>query len=80
MGNRFSYVKYDDKSTKKQEDLKKLFEQVEGLVDSSLANGREKSLVLTHLEIAYMWTGKSIRDEQLSRGKQTAHVPERADE
>lgn len=76
---RFSYVKYDSDSVAAQEALKQAFENVEALVES-LAPGRAKSLVMTHLEEAYMWTGKAIRDEQIARGSQTAHVPERSAE
>lgn len=79
MSQRFSYVKYDDKSAANQETLKKQFELLEILVDT-LASGRAKSLVMTHLEEAYMWTGKAIRDEQISRGSQTAHIAERSAE
>lgn len=75
---RFSYVKYDDQSATKQENLKHLFEQVEELADLSLPEGRAKSLVMTHLEIAYMWTGKAIRDEQIARDSQTLFPPERS--
>lgn len=74
---RFSYVRYDEESKNKQEALKEVFEKIEALV-STLAEGRAKSLVLTYLEIAYMWTGKAIRDEQIAREVQPSHVPERS--
>lgn len=80
MAGRFDYVKYDEEATKKQADLKAAFEEIERLVEISLTDGRAKSLVMTHLEISYMWTGKAIRDEQISRGSQTADVPERTNE
>ena len=80
MGQRFSYVRYDEEAAKKQEELKATFEAVEALVEKSLEEGRAKALVLTHLEIAYMWTGKQLRDEQISRNSQPAHVPERTKE
>lgn len=76
MSQRFSYVKYDDASASKQENLKDAFEQVEILAEC-LAESRAKSLVMTYLEIAYMWTGKAIRDEQLARNSQPEHIPER---
>jgi hypothetical protein len=79
MSQRFSYVKYDDESREKQEKLKGAFEEVEKLVDP-LPNGREKSLIMTYLEIAYMWTGKAIRDDQIARYVQPEHVPERSAE
>lgn len=76
MSQRFSYVKYDAASIEIQEILKKQFETVERIVDA-LPNSREKSLVMTHLEEAYMWTGKAIRDDQIKRDSQPQHVPER---
>jgi hypothetical protein len=76
MSNRFSYVKYDEIAIKTQEKLKNYFEDLEKLV-SELPDSREKSLCLTSLEEAYMWTGKAIRDEQIKRGSQTEHIPER---
>lgn len=79
MSQRFSYVKYDAQAQIMQEALKEQFEKIENMV-SSLKDGRAKSLVLTHLEEAYMWTGKAIRDEQIERDSQTAHVPERSAE
>ncbi len=78
--SRFDYVKYDEQSIKKQADLKALFEEVERLVEVSIPDGRAKSLVLTYLEIAYMWTGKAIRDEQVQRGVQIEDVPARTNE
>ena len=73
---RFSYVKYDAEATAKQEEFKLAFEKIEGL-SNGLKEGRAKSLVLTYLEIAYMWTGKAIRDEQIERDRTLVHVPER---
>lgn len=77
MSQRFSYVRYDAQAQIQQEALKELFEKLENMV-SSLKDGRAKSLVLTHLEEAYMWTGKAIRDEQIAREPQTDHAPERS--
>ena len=79
MSERFSYVKYDAQAKIQQEALKEIFEKVEVMV-SDLKDGRAKSLVLTHLEEAYMWTGKALRDEQIARGSQPDHVPERSKE
>lgn len=76
MSQRFSYVKYDAVSAAAQEALKGHFETIEELVNE-LPDSREKSLCLTALEEAYMWTGKAIRDAQIARGVATEHVPER---
>jgi hypothetical protein len=74
---RFSYVKYDNESAAKQERFKRMFEDIEEFANDSLADGRTKSLLLTALEEAYMWTGKAIRDEQIARGSMPEHVVER---
>lgn len=76
MSQRFSYVKYDEQSTAAQETFKQQFEVLETLVDA-LPDSRAKSLCLTALEEAYMWTGKAIRDLQIKRNSQPEHVPER---
>ncbi|MGZ3742738.1 MAG: Acb2/Tad1 domain-containing protein [Pseudobdellovibrionaceae bacterium] len=65
--SRFDYVKYDQKATEDQVNFKSSFEELEGLVNSSLKPGRASALVLTKLEEAYMWVGKAIRDEQIVR-------------
>ena len=64
LGQRFSYVKYDQPSVDLQEHFKQLFMEIEGIM-SLLPDGRAKSLVFTKLEEAYMWIGKAIRDKQL---------------
>lgn len=79
MSQRFSYVKYDEQSTAAQETIKQQFEVLEALVDA-LPDSRAKSLCLTALEEAYMWTGKAIRDAQIARESQPEHVPERSTE
>lgn len=76
--SRFSYVKYDDDTTTRQNDFKMEFEELEKMV-AELQDGRAKSLVLTKLEEAYMWVGKALRDEQLQRNKNTVEQPERKD-
>lgn len=78
MSQRFSYVKYDEASTEKQETFKHLFEDVEEFATANLPDSRAKSLLMTALEEAYMWTGKAIRDEQMERESKAEHVPERS--
>lgn len=77
MSQRFSYVKYDEQSIQKQETFKQMFEAIEDYANLALTDSRPKSLLMTALEEAYMWTGKAIRDEQIARDSQTAHTPER---
>jgi hypothetical protein len=76
---RFSYVKYDQEAMTKQQELRLAFEHVELLVDG-LFPGRAKSLVYTSLEEAYMWVGKSIRDDQIARQGKIDEQPERNNE
>ena len=80
MSNRFSYVRYDEESAKKQERLKAGFEFLEKEIEASLPGGRYKALCLTAMEETYMWTGKSIRDEQIARTGKVDEQPERASE
>lgn len=65
--SRFNYVAYDEISQKQQAELKSVFESAEAEVEAALSAGRAKALVMTHLEEAYMWCGKAIRDEQLAQ-------------
>ncbi len=80
MSQRFSYVKYDDKAVKDQQDIKALFEVLEETCNKRLERSRELSLVMTKLEEAYMWTGKAIRDAQIVRDGQYEEQVERSAE
>ena len=78
MGQRFSYVKYDQASIDAQNALREHFEALETLVEILFtANSRPKSLMLTALEEAYMWSGKAIRDAQIKRTGVIDEQPER---
>lgn len=79
MSRRFDYVKYDQTATFKQELFKKKFQELEEMAEE-LEEGRAKSLVMTYLEITYMWVGKSLRDECIKRTPETPHVAERTEE
>ncbi len=65
--SRFDYVRYDEKAVEKQNAFKAAFATLDHLVETTLDNGRAKSLVYTKLEEAYMWVGKAIRDEQVAQ-------------
>jgi len=81
MSRRFDYVKYDSESTSLQETFKELFLDIEELAEQSFSKeSRAKALLMTYLEIAYMWTGKAIRDQQIENDSQPDHVPERSDQ
>ena len=70
--SRFDYVKFDKESQRKQERFKKAFMDIEALIEDEFPKwsdgpteyDRAKALLLTHLEIAYMWVGKGVRDQQ----------------
>lgn len=64
--SRFDYVKYDDQAMVQQQAFKGIMMNLEAFVDG-LDSSRAKSIVYTKLEEAYMWIGKAIRDEQISR-------------
>lgn len=65
--NRFDYVAYDDDAMKNQASFKERFMNLEAEVDHRLISPRAKALIHTYLEIAYMWVGKAIRDDQIKR-------------
>lgn len=79
MSQRFSYIKYDEKSAALQARFRAAFEAIEEMVHKELADSRPKSLIFTKLEEAYMWVGKSIRDTQLAQ-RGGAEQPERNNE
>lgn len=66
MGNRFDYVKYDEKAESLQVSIKSQFACIEAMINP-LTDSREKSLAMTKLEEAYMWIGKLIRNDQIAR-------------
>lgn len=78
--SRFSYVKYDQKSSDLQQALKKKFEEIEEICNSHLKPSREQALILTNLEVAYMWTGKAIRNDQVARTGDISELKERSAE
>ena len=67
MVNRFDYVKYDDGATSDQEAAKNLVITLEAFINLALVSPRAKALALTKLEEVYMWIGKAIRDDQITR-------------
>lgn len=64
---RFDYVQYDQRALDTQGVLRNICEELETHINSTLDEGRAKSLALTKLEEVYMWIGKAIRDDQLKR-------------
>jgi hypothetical protein len=74
--SRFDYVKFDHLATAMQAAAKRAVSNVEALV-AALPDGRAKDKALDHLEETYMWMGKAIRDDQISRNNATELQEER---
>jgi hypothetical protein len=78
--SRFSYVRYDDHHAMLQQNFKEKFEGLEALANDVMPEGRCKSLFMTKLEEAYMWTGKAIRDSQIEVDGKVVEQAERGNE
>lgn len=65
--SRFDYVEYDGLAMNLQADLKSTMTSLENFINFNLKSPRAKALALTKLEEFYMWTGKAIRDDQITR-------------
>ena len=69
--SRFDYVKYDATAIDKQEILKSAAIAFEKAIEECLPFTKDtiaaKTKAINHLEISYMWCGKAVRDEQISR-------------
>jgi hypothetical protein len=77
--NRFDYVKYDEQAAQKQDSFKRIMMMLEDHVDKHLVDSAHKLRVHEKLEEAYMWIGKAIRDEQVSRTRRVELQEERTD-
>jgi len=64
--SRFDYVAYDEVAKVQQEHSKELVSKVEEMIHC-LKSPRAKALAFTKLEETYMWMGKAIRDDQITR-------------
>lgn len=77
---RFDYVQYDSIAANEQAKAKLAVQSVEMLIEQVAPGGsRPKHLALTKLEECYMWLGKLIRDEQISRNSTAPLQEERND-
>ncbi len=65
--SRFDYVAYDNLAGNCQGTAKTLVTGLEHFIEDSLRSPRAKALALTKLEEVYMWIGKAIRDDQVTR-------------
>lgn len=65
MLKRFDSVLLNEQSAELHAEFKALFETLALDIKTRLDPSREKSLALTRLDEAYMWTGKAIETDQL---------------
>jgi hypothetical protein len=77
--NRFDYVKYDSEAMEIQQIFKQNVTFLENDMNHFLISPRAKALALTKLEEFYMWIGKAIRDDQISRNGTAELQEERKD-
>jgi hypothetical protein len=59
-------LQYDDQAKSIQFHFKNLFQEVEAEIEK-FGDSENKTLAMKALEVAYMWIGKTIRDEQIER-------------
>lgn len=78
MIGRFDYIAYDPEAIKDQEVFKAEVVKLEVYINSNLKSPRYKALALTKLEETYMFIGKAIRDDQISRNGCTPLQEERS--
>jgi len=71
MIDRFDHVAYDGYARETQAMFKQLFTAVSQMVEDNCSAARASSLAQAKLEEAYMWVGKAIRDDQISRNYET---------
>ena len=81
--NRFDYIEYDKIAQMKQGAFKKLVVEFEASIETFLpfdkATIANKTKAMNHLEMAYAWLGKAIRDEQIARNGSATLMEERTD-
>lgn len=77
--SRFDYVRYDDLAVQIQDQSKAMVSELEDYINSSVGSPRAKALAITKLEECYMWIGKAIRDDQISRNGSAPLQEERKD-
>jgi hypothetical protein len=69
MKSRFDHIQYDDKAKDQQALLKKNCEALEHYLQAEFPEHRAKTLAVIALEEFYMWCGKAIRDQQITRNE-----------
>ncbi len=75
--SRFDYVKYDSEAEEIQRIFKESMVNLESDINQFLVSVRPRYLAMAHLEEVYMWIGKAIRDDQISRNGTAEMLEER---
>ena len=65
--SRFDYTKYDEEANSIQASFKGMVSVMEAAIERDVKCLRSKALALTKLEEVYMWIGKGIRNDQITR-------------
>ena len=60
IANRFQYHAPDEQRAQRHATVRKYIGDLAGLLNMDLPEGREKSLVMTHLEEAMFWANAAI--------------------
>ncbi len=77
--SRFDGIAFNEQSKTWSSELKKSFEKLEEQIDNYLLDSRSKSVAITHLEDAFMWINKAIKDQQIKSEGDPALQQERAE-
>jgi hypothetical protein len=64
---RFGTTRFDEDLWADHVRMKEIFEGTEKELDRQIESCREKSMVLTKLEEAFLWFGKALRYKQVMR-------------
>lgn len=69
MSTRLDYVKYNEQTIELQNKFKKLFMELEEMIQIDLITCRESQLSITKLEESWMWVGKSLKIHQEEKNR-----------
>lgn len=74
MSTRLDYVKYDEQTIELQNKFKKLFLELESMIENDLVLSRESQIALTKLEESWMWVGKSLKIYQENKDREASNA------
>ena len=65
--HKFESVEFDNASVEKVGAMREKAIDMERYAQKAVAESREKSLFVTHLETALMWFSKAVKEDQLKK-------------